>query len=127
MEVSPGERAAGALSPAKLEALAAEFRRDGVVVLRSVIPDDELALLRPRPRACVPVRGALWRRFLAVLWPGGQAGPNPQRWDHWFRTRQRPQRPDILYIGLGKELGAGSGPIAHATAQHIPRGSAFAL
>ena len=48
MEVSPGERAAGALSPAKLEALAAEFRRDGVVVLRSVIPDDELGLLRPR-------------------------------------------------------------------------------
>ena len=48
MEVSPGERATGALSPAKLEALAAEFRRDGVVVLRSVIPDDELALLRPR-------------------------------------------------------------------------------
>ena len=48
MEVSAGERAAGALSPAKLEALAAEFRRDGVVVLRSVIPDDELALLRPR-------------------------------------------------------------------------------
>ena len=54
----------------------------------------------------------------------GLAGPNPQRWDSWFETRQRPQRPDI---GLGKELGAGSGPIAHATAPHIPRGSAFAL
>ena len=54
----------------------------------------------------------------------GLAGPNPQRWDHWFYSRQRPQRPDI---GLGKKIGAGSGPIAHATAQHIFRGSAFAL
>ena len=38
----------------------------------------------------------------------GQAGPNPQRWDSWFWTRARPQRPDI---GLGKKIGAGSGPI----------------
>ena len=55
----------------------------------------------------------------------GLAGPNPQKWDHWFETRQRPaQRPDI---GLGEEIGPGSGPIAHATAQRIPIGSAFAL
>ena len=45
-------------------------------------------------------------------------------WDSWFWTRRRPQRPDT---GLGKELGAGSGPIANTTAQRIPRGSAFAL
>ena len=25
----------------------------------------------PRPRACVPAKGALWSRFLAILWPGG--------------------------------------------------------
>ena len=24
----------------------------------------------PRPRACVPAKGALWSRFLAILWPG---------------------------------------------------------
>ena len=25
----------------------------------------------PRPRACVPAKGAHWSRFLAILWPGG--------------------------------------------------------
>ena len=47
-------------------------------------------------------------RFGAASLPFyGLAGPNPQRWDHWFCSRQRPQRPDI---GLAKKIGAGSRP-----------------
>ena len=73
----------------------------------------------PPPRACVPAGGALWGRFLAVLWPGGakpaevgqlvlfktapsaaryRPGEENRRWERPHSTRHSPAHPQRQYF-----------------------------
>ena len=68
----------------------------------------------PRPRACVPAKGAHWSRFLAILWPGGakpaevgplvlpktapsaatyRPGEGNRRWERLHSPRHSPAHP----------------------------------
>ena len=85
----------------------------------------------PPPRACVPAGGALWGRFLAILWPGGakpaevgplvsnkaapsaaryRPGEGNRRWERPHSPRHSPAHPQRQC----------SCPLARALLQFIP-------
>ena len=85
----------------------------------------------PRPRACVPAKGAHWSRFLAIRWPGGakpaEVGPLVLNKAAPSAARYRPaegtgrwERPHCTRHSPAHPQGQCFCPLACALLQFIP-------